>query len=152
MTTGTRVSNVVPQDAYREFKQLGVRLDSQCAEWLAKLAASITADDVLAWYRELYWYNLRFGEIAAVPGILDYAIVQEDDPTYDLAAEFGVLITAVVAAYSYIYTTIPRDPNGFVLTHTLSVDGDLVPAVYTAAIPEVAAIGPYLTAIAAALV
>ena len=107
---------------------------------------------MLAWYRELYWYNLRFGEIAAVPGILDYAIIQEDDDTYDLAAEFGVLIAAIVAAYSYLYTTIPRDPNGYVLTHTLSVEGDLVPAVYTAAIPEVAAIGPYLTAIAAALV
>jgi hypothetical protein len=144
-----RAHNVVPADAYREFKLLCVRLDGQCAAWQTAMTGNITADDVWLWYRELYYYNVKFTEIALVPGIVEYATTQEDDPLYDIGVEFGALLTALVAAHTWLYAAIPRDVNGYTLTHTTTVEGDRVPAVYTT--EQTAAFGPYLTAIAVAI-
>lgn len=145
-----RAHNVVPSEAYREFKQLCVRLDMQCAEWTAMLSGNVTADDVWLWYRELYWYNTRFNEIAAIPGIVDYALAQENDPTYDLIGAFVTLISALSAAHVWLYAAIPRDPvTLYTLTHTTTVEGERIPAVY---IPtQTAAFIPYLTSIAASI-
>jgi hypothetical protein len=143
-------SNQIPADAYAEFKRICVRIDGRCAEWVALLSADIDADTVWSWYRELNWAWTRLNEIAAVPGIADYAVAQEGDPAYDIVAEFGALIAQLVAAKDWLYAAIPRDVNGYILVHTTTPDGEIIARVYTPA--ESAAFIPYLDAIALAII
>lgn len=150
--TDVLASNQIPADAYREFKQLCNRVDGKCAEWIALLSADVDADQVWAWYTEMYLAWKRLNEIAAVPGIAEYAAAQEYavDPAYDPAAAFATLMGALVSAKDWLYAAMPRDVNGYLLTHTSTPEAVLVPRVYTPA--ETAALIPYLEAIAAVIV
>ena len=143
-------SNQIPADAYAEFKRICVRIDGRCAEWTALVSANIDADTVWGWYRELNWAWTRLNEIAAVPGIAEYAVAQEGDPTYDIVTEFGALMTQLGAAKDWLYAAIPRDVDGWVLTHKSTPEGEMVARVYTPA--ESVYFVPYLDAIAAAIV
>lgn len=143
-------SNQIPADAYADFKRLAVRIDQKCAEWLALLAADVDADQVWSWYRELYWAWTRLNEIAAVPGIVEYALEQEGNATYDVVAEFGAMMALLQSAYAWLYAAIPRDANGYTLTHTTTQLGERVPRVFTPV--ESAPFQPYLSALAAAIV
>lgn len=143
-------SNQIPADAYAEFKRICVRIDGRCAEWLGLLSENVDADTVWMWYRELNWAWTRLTEIAAVPGIAQYAVEQEGDPTYDIAAEFGAMMTQLGAAKDWLYDAIPRDANGYILVYTTTPEGEMVPRVYTPA--DAAPFIPYLDAIAAAII
>jgi hypothetical protein len=143
-------SNQIPADAYTEFKRLCNRLDTKCAEWLTLLGANIDADQVWTWYRELYWAWTRLNEISAVPGIVEYAIIQEADPDYDVATEFVAMMGQLQTAHQWLYAAIPRDANGYTLTHTTTVEGERVARVFTPA--QSAPFATYLQAIAAAIV
>jgi hypothetical protein len=143
-------SNQIPADAYAEFKRICVRIDGRCAEWTALLAANIDADTVWQWYRELNWAFTRISEIGAVPGIVEYAVAQEGDPDYDIVAEFGTMMTQLGTAKDWLYAAIPRDLDGYILTHKTTTAGEITARVYTPA--ESAAFIPYLDAIAAAII
>lgn len=143
-------SNQIPADAYAEFKRICVRVDGRCAEWTALLAANVDADTVWGWYRELNWAWTRINEIAAVPGIVEYAVAQEGDPAYDIVTEFGAMMAQLGAAKDWLYAAIPRDVDGYSLTHKTTTDGEVIARVYTPA--ESAPFIPYLDAIANAIV
>lgn len=143
-------SNQIPADAYAEFKRLCVRLDTKVGEWLALMAGDVDADTIWLWYRELYWTSGRLNEIAAVPGIAEYAIAQEANPDYDIVAAFVDLTTKLATAHQWLYAAIPRDVDGYTLTHTTTLEGLRVARVF--APTESAPFVPYLTAIGDAII
>jgi len=142
-------SNQIPADAYQKAKRTAIKIDDKCAEWIGLLASDINADQIWAWYREVKWAYDTLGECAAVPGIAAYAIEQEGDPTYDVAAEFATMRGAIFDAASWVYNAIPRDVNGYTLTHTTTVLGERVPRVFPPA--QTAPLIPLLEAVQIAI-
>lgn len=121
-------SNIIPSDAYSEAKRIAIRIKDMADLWIDKLSGNVDADEVWTLYRDAWYSYTRLQEIAAVPGIAEYAIAQESDLNLDVVAEFLAMVSALYAAAGWIYTAIPRDPNGYTLTHTTTVDGTRVPA------------------------
>jgi hypothetical protein len=142
-------SNVVPSKGYVRAKEIAHTLDLKVQEWLGMLAGDVTADDVWSWYREMYWDYQALLEIATIEGIEAYAIAQEVDPELDIVAAWNAMLAAISAAYLWLYAAIPRDVNGYLLTHKSTVAGELTPRVFTPA--ETAPFIPLLQAIDAAI-
>jgi len=63
-----------------------------------------------------------FNEIAAIPGIAEYAISQEDDPLYDVVAEFQALVAVIGIAVAALAAAFPRDVDGKLLIATMPTD------------------------------
>ena len=144
-------SNIIPSDAYSEAKRIALAIKAMADLWIVKLTGNVDADEVWSLYREAWYSYTRLQEIAAVPGIVEYAIAQESDPTLDVVAEFLAMLAAINAARSWIYTAIPRDPNGYTLTHTTMVDGTRVPAVWPPGAESTGPLIPLLQAVSASI-
>lgn len=65
---------------------------------------------------------------AATPGIADYAINEQNDPTYNVAAEFTGLRNAIQDAITWMATNFPRNAAGtFILSESMDNDGQITP-------------------------
>ena len=142
-------STQIPADAYAEAKRIANTLDAKCGEWIGFLAEDVDADQVWILYRELKHTLDRLDAIAAVPGIVEYAQAQEDVLDYDVAAEFGAMTTAITNAGTWTYNAIPRDGNGYTLTHTTTTLGERIPRIFTPS--QTAPLVPLLQAIVDAI-
>ena len=74
-----------------------------------RLSSTITGVDALEFSANFGRVIPRLQEAAAVPGIIKYAQQQFDDPTYDVAAEFTVMIAALQAADNWLAANIPAN-------------------------------------------
>ena len=128
-----RATNIVPVDAYELARQnaAGVRRFSQNLS--TQLAAGGNSEEVLAVVDSLVSFKNNLNESVGVPGIVAYAQDQEDDPAYDVAAEFIALIALIDLAITEVVTTIPKDGGGFLLIQTINADGTRVPRDFTGA-------------------
>lgn len=67
-------------------------------------------------------------DAAATPGLAAYAINEQNDPTYDVAAEYSALRAVIQDAITWMATNFPRNAAGtFILAETMGVDGDVTP-------------------------
>jgi hypothetical protein len=78
-------------------------------------------------------YSIELNELAATPGIGDYAKEQEDDPTYDVVAEFASMLSAIDEVVTNISSTLPVDGSGFHLLFKTNPDATLDPRLFTGA-------------------
>lgn len=62
-----------------------------------------------------------------------YAREQENDPTYDVVADFTAWKNSLFAIRDHILTTFPKDANGFLLFLTFNADGSTATRNFTAA-------------------
>lgn len=59
---------------------------------------------------------------AQVPGMAEYAQAQEGDPNYDVATEFGAMISAAGDVIAWIVAAVPKS-DGYVLHEQWSANG-----------------------------
>jgi hypothetical protein len=123
-------SSIVPTKEYVRAKEIAHTLDQKMPDWISQLSVDVDADTIWMWFRELYTDDQAFAQIASVPGIVDYAIAQESDPTLDIIAEFSAMRSAVQAAGTWIYQKLPRDANGYVLIYKTTAAAEMVPRVF----------------------
>jgi len=123
-------TNQLPADAYEKAKRQAVQLKnlavSRSTEFASGAAANVilaTADNITAMRDNLNTYK-------AVPGIAAYAADQEDDPLYDVAAEFTAMIAAADAVIANIGTTMPTDGT-YSLIVTVETDATLTWRTFT---------------------
>jgi hypothetical protein len=65
---------------------------------------------------------------AATPGLAAYAINEQDDAGYDIAAEYTTLRAAIQDAIAWMATNFPRNSAGtFILVDSMDADGDVTP-------------------------
>lgn len=126
-------SSIVPAKGYIRAKEIARAQDLKCAERITQLSGDIDADIIWSWYTDLYTARQQLLEIAAIPGIVAFAIEQEDDPTIDLPAAFNAMLSAIEAAATWIYQALPRDGAGYVLIHTTTTTGVLLPRMFAPA-------------------
>lgn len=86
---------------------------------------------------------------AATPGLAVYAQSQQNDPAYDIVAEFNTMRNAMVAARDNLIAMFPKDGSGFLLYQSLNADGSFAYRNFTAAqvAPAVAQMDSVIAAI-----
>jgi len=103
-----KASNITPQKAYLQVKGTAVNLKANCQGFIAQLAAQnatyLYLRDI---YRFLYNANAQFETLKATPGLAVYAQEQENDPAYNVAAEFTAMQATIANALSWMNTNIP---------------------------------------------
>lgn len=144
-----RASNQIPARGYEEAKAEALRTRRTAEQYAATFAAGGNADQIYSLLRLLAQHRLRLQEIAAIPGLADYARAQEADAGYDVAAEFVAVIAAVENAIVWMQAAIPVSA-GYEQMYTRFNGIDLVPRTFTTA--AVAPLVTRLQAIAAAVV
>jgi len=126
-----RASNALPADQYDRAKKLAFQVKRLAENRSASFATGATGNEILAVADNLGTFRANLNSIRSVPGIAAYAIAQEDDITYDVAAEFGALITAIDAAITEIVITVPTDANDWLLLQKINPDGSLTHRSFT---------------------
>jgi hypothetical protein len=103
-----KAGNVIPSDAYQTVKRAAVQLKVNVVAAQAQLAASGADYQFLQGiYLTLTRANDQFNTLRTTPGLADYAQAQENDPAYDVAAEFAVMQAAITAATDWMDANIP---------------------------------------------
>jgi len=94
--------------------------------WDTRLNGNITGLDAVEMLNNLDRVLAIFSEVAALPGLAAYAQSQFSNATYNVTAEFDVMINALAAVQSWLKTNIPS-------TAISIVSGVMVGATYTPA-------------------
>jgi len=103
-----RASSVVPSEALRITKGAAVQLKQNLSSFIATLSAqSVGFAELRGIYRTLERADAQFASLSATPGLAAYAQAQEDDATYDVAAEFTAMRSAVQSAIGWIGSNVP---------------------------------------------
>ena len=144
-----RASNQIPARGYEETKAEALRTRRTAEQYAATFAAGGNADQIYSLLRLLAQHRARLQEIAAIPGLADYARGQEADASYDVAAEFVAVIAAVESTNVWMQAAIPVS-SGYEQMYSRPNGIDLIPRTFTSAtlVPLVTR----LQAIAAAVV
>lgn len=116
-------SNVLPEQGYSRARQLALQAQSYCQARAAQFASTTNADVILGTFIDLKRWHDELNTIKTIPGIAQYARDQENDQAYDVVSEFQALIDALNAALTNIFTTFPKDGNGYLIEKKLLVDG-----------------------------
>jgi hypothetical protein len=134
-----RASTQIKADGLSEAKRLALRAKAFAqAHSSAMAAGNVSANLVLQVLQEFKSLIERWGIIAASPGIGPYAQDQENDPGYNVAAEFTAMRNAAIAVRDRIIADIPKATApagvaGRIAIHTLEADGGLTTAIFTPA-------------------
>jgi len=116
-------SQITPQKAYERITQL-LRASRQhlIATRAVFTQPTITADNTIALLSHLQDIPFRVDNAMTVPGLDAYA-KSVKGATYDIAAEWATVKTAMFAARDEILGIIPADVNGFRLILKLTALG-----------------------------
>lgn len=125
-----RASNVVPQRAYEQVKQAAVNLKGTLQNANSVMSSESVGYDFLYRVQQaLSNANAQFNALKTAPGLSDYAQSQENDPAYDVAAEFTAMQGAIASALTWMDTNVPTSvtvasPSGWstpnVITNTFA--------------------------------
>lgn len=103
-----RASSIIPLSAYQTAKRAAAQLKVNAQSMRAALAASNASYDFLRdIYRTLERAQAQFTQLAATPGLAGYAKAQENDPAYDVAAEFTAMQGAITSALTWMNSNAP---------------------------------------------
>lgn len=103
-----RASSVVPQNAYQQVKATAVQLKLNVTGIISTLAAgNATYDYLRGVYLTLKRAQDQFDALKVTPGLSNYAKAQENDPAYDVGAEFVAMQGAIGNAMSWMEANVP---------------------------------------------
>jgi hypothetical protein len=142
-------SNQIPSEGYAQAKKIANQLKAYASGLALKWSnQNISRDEVLATWQQLRSTHAVLTNIAAIPGIAEYAATQENRPGYDVAAEFTGMLNAITAVTNNIEAVFPKQ-NGFLLVSQFGAGGTVVTGSFT--VQELSASGviPLLQALAA---
>lgn len=126
-----RAGNVIPIEAYTIVKRAAVQLKLNMQSMKAQLAASGANYDYLRdIYRTLERANSQFDNLKTTPGLAAYAQDQENDPAYDVAAEFTAMQAAITAAMTWMDSNVPTSVTA--KSPANWGDGSLIETAFTA--------------------
>lgn len=108
---------------YDQIKLNASHVKTQCASRRTQMAAGPVAvyDISTGLLGILVEAAERFSSVPA--GLDVYAQAQENDPAYDVAAEFVAMRAAIIAARDWLIANLPKDANGRLLERSIVADG-----------------------------
>lgn len=103
-----RATNIAPADGYATVKRAASQLKVNLEDYGAQtLVDGADYHRLLAIYSLMYNANAQFDTLKVIPGMADYAKEAENDPTYDVVAEFASLQTAIASALAWLDANVP---------------------------------------------
>ena len=126
-------STQVPDDVYSNIKGQVLNLKTFADSKVSEFATGGLSNEVLRVLDVLVTTRNRMDAVSAIPGITEYAQTAEDDPAYDVIAEFQTVRAAVVAAITEIQNTFPVSANGYAEEFEFGQDGARVYRLFTEA-------------------
>lgn len=114
--------NIIPQQAYERAKSLAWDIKNFCEAQSLAAESDMSAGVVIGIMDRLRIASIGLNEVKDTPGILEYAQVQEDDPTYDVAAAFLNMLGLIDTAAVNIGASLPTDAQGNVLVAKVNVN------------------------------
>lgn len=118
--------------AYAEAQVEAIRLRGFASAFQAQLAAGdVSANAVITALGRMVSSIDVFDRIRVTPGIAAYAQNEENDPTYDVVAEFTAMRTEAVGSRDWILTNFPTAPTGEIIKDTLETDGNITVRQFT---------------------
>lgn len=125
-----KASNILPQRGYDEARNIARNIKRVSNQYISSMSSGSTSNEILDALWFLNTNSDRMNSLKTIPGIGDYAKAQEDDPAYDVVAEFNALIALVDDAETWIRTTLPTDGDDYLLINKLNEDS-LIPRDFT---------------------
>lgn len=107
-----RASNAIPEQVYAQLKNEVNQIKILAESASGQLDVNISADSVVGFLSGIARRRARLGVLAGTAGLAAYAQVQEDDPAYDVVAEY----TAMVATLDAAIATIQATPTNALIT------------------------------------
>ena len=126
-----RASNALPALNYDRAKKLAFQVQRLTSARSTEFSSGASSAQVLSLLDNIRALKSQLDAVKSTPGIATYAKEQEDDPAYDVVAEFTALLAAIDAVIAEIVTTMPTDGSGFLLLNQFDVDGALIPRNFT---------------------
>jgi hypothetical protein len=103
-----RATNVTPESAYRTVRTVAAQMKVNIASMQARLAAQNADYEYLrSIYSLLQNGSNQFSDLKTTPGLAAYAKTAEDDPAYDVSAEFQEVQSAISTALVWMDDNIP---------------------------------------------
>lgn len=103
-----KATNVVPQKAYEQVKGAAAQLKGTIPGVVSHMANnSIGLEDARNVYFMLKRAHDQLDSLKSTPGLPAYAQAQENDGTYDVAAEFTALLTNIQTGITWIENNVP---------------------------------------------
>jgi hypothetical protein len=145
-----RATNVIPQIAYQQVRATARNVKVNSDAFVSQMAASGANYTFL---RDVYIFlknaDTQFATLSAVPGIAEYAQQQEDDPTYNVGAEFTAMRNTIAAVLSWMNSNVPTSVTAVAPTAWVQ-DGPLIATAFTA--QQTAPLRTLLQAVSASIV
>lgn len=88
-----------------------------------QIQGAVAASYILKYLSDLRGLYLHMQDLAAVPGVEQYARDEFDNQTYDIGAQFSAMSAQMVATARWIAANFPKDPNGYLLAQIIDVNG-----------------------------
>jgi len=119
-------SQITLQKGLEEALNFAVQEKAILNNWNAQLAGNITGIDAMNMLANLGRVLEVFNRVSILPGLAVYAQQQFGNDTYDVAAEFTAMVTALTAIQTWLKTNIPANAVSI-------VNGTLTGTTYTPA-------------------
>lgn len=100
-------SNPLLAEAYKNVKNTAFQVKIYCESRSLLFANGGTESEILATVDNLNSMKAIIQNNATAPGLAEYAKIQEDDPLYDVVAEYLAMIAAIDSVLTYITNNIP---------------------------------------------
>ena len=128
-----RATNQITSDAYANIKRQAAATKQYCQQQATVMQQAASANVPFAVIQHFAVVIPMLDGWTATPGIAAYAQAQENDPAYDVAAEYTTMRNAMVSARDQLISMFPKDANGFLLYQTLNANGTVSARTFTAA-------------------
>lgn len=125
-----RASGVVPAEAYDNIRKQAGFLKTTTTNFADEMEASgANFDQIRAVYTFLVGTKTKLATLASTPGLADYAAIQENDPAYNVAAEYTALIASIDATTVWVDNSAPATAS--VALPSTWISGPLLSTVFT---------------------
>ena len=127
-----RATNILPETGYDQAKKVATQVKRFSQNRSADLATGGNSDQILGTADTMLIYKGQLTDLATIPGIGDYAKDQENDPAYDVTAEFTAMLALIDAVIAAVTAGFPVDGSDFLLAYTFNPDGSQAPRSFAA--------------------
>jgi hypothetical protein len=145
-----RASTATQAQGLLSAMQQAVWVKQQAQAGITMLQGNVNANQIFQLLDNLRAPMGIFSSVAAIPGIATYAQSQFNDATYNVAAEFTSMTSALQAVIDWVVNNFPKGTGGFVQAYTINADGSRTPTVFTPA--QTAGLTTALNAVVASII
>ena len=116
-------SNIITSKGYDKAKLEALSIKGYAQDVQNLLLANIDSSVIINIVSVLSQKKAKLETYKNITGILQYSKDQEEDQTYDIAAEYTALVARIDDVINWVKASYPADTNGYLLVRKWTLDG-----------------------------